>query len=93
MDLDQLEWRLAPPSAHKLYWRDENHNPYAYKVFAAVYLKDSQNKKPAWIARTNKEGVAGTTDVISCESMEDGMRQAETYVALNNYDCFLKGRK
>jgi hypothetical protein len=93
MDLDRLEWRLAPPSARKLYWRDENHNPYVYKVFAAVYSKESRYNEPAWIARTNRQGVAGTTDVISCESMEDGMRQAETYVALTNYDCFLKGRK
>lgn len=89
MNLDQLEWRLAPPSAHKLYWRDENHNPYVYKVFAAVIGRD----ETFWIARTIDDTLSGTTGTIPCESMEDGMRQAETYVALTNYDCFLKGRK
>lgn len=92
MDLDQLEWRPATPSAHKLYWRDENHKPYVYKVFAAVYSTEGQDNKPAWIARTNK-GAGGTTGAIPCESIEDGMRQAETYVAMTNYDCYLKGKK
>lgn len=93
MNLDQLEWRIEPPGAYRLYWRDENHNPYVHNIFAAVYLRDAKDGKPSWIARTNRQGEAGTTGVTPCESMEDGMRQAETYVALTNYDCLLEGKK